>query len=340
MKILEGKKEHMKIITFLVLFLLAGVLSLHANIAPVVSDVTAQQRDDGSMKVDIYYDVYDADGDAMTIFMQVSEDDGVTWDVSCNLVSGDEGTGIYSGNNKHIEWNVGSEHPNMQGDDFRFKITAIDGGTSTCIDIDGNVYQTIVIGDQEWMAENLKVTHYRNGDSIPNVTSNSTWAGLSTGAYCYYDNDPSNADTYGALYNWYAVDDSRELAPVGWHVPTDTEIMELEMHLGMSSSQANSTDWRGTNEGSKLAGGSDLWIVGALRNDPEFGSSGFDFIPGGKRYSSNGGFGNMGSFGRFWSSTEGGSYGAWNRLLLYDTAAVHRSSSYEQDGFSVRCVRD
>ncbi|MCF7815049.1 MAG: fibrobacter succinogenes major paralogous domain-containing protein, partial [Candidatus Cloacimonetes bacterium] len=158
---------------------------------------------------------------------------------------------------------------------------SLDSGNATVTDIDGNVYQTLVLGDQEWMAENLKVTHYRNGDPIPNVTTNSTWAGLSTNAYCYYDNDPANGDTYGALYNWYAVDDARGLAPEGWHVPTDAEIMELEMYLGMSQQQANSTGYRGTNEGSKLAGGYDLWQNGALRNDPEFGSSGFSFLPGG-----------------------------------------------------------
>jgi len=331
----------MKIITFLVLFLVIGAVSLHANSAPIVSDVTAQQRDDGSMIVDIYYDVYDADGDAMTILMQVSDDDGVNWNLSCNLASGDIGNDKYSGFGKHIIWNVGSEHPNMQGDDFRFKIIAIDGGTGTCIDIDGNVYQTIVIGDQEWMAENLKVTHYRNGDPIPNVTSNSTWVGLSSGAYCYYNNSSANGDTYGVLYNWYAVDDSRGLAPVGWHVPSDTEIMELEMHLGMSSSQANSWGWRGTNEGSKLAGGYDLWNSGALRNDPEFGSSGFDFLPGGYRYYySSGSFYDMGNYGTFWSSSEFNSFGVWYRYLDFDTTEVNRYNYSKRYGFSVRCVRD
>jgi len=329
-----------KKLTFFVLFLIAGAVSLHANTAPVVSDVTAQQRDDGSMIVDIYYNVYDADGDEMTIFMQVSDDDGTTWDLSCNLASDDIGSGIYSGNNKHITWNVGSEHPNMQGDNFRFKIIAMDSGTGTVTDIDGNVYQTIIIGDHEWMAENLKVTHYRNGDPIPNVTNNNAWAGLLSGAYCYYNNDPANGATYGALYNWYAVYDSRELAPAGWHVPSDTEIMELEMHLGMSSSQANTTGWRGTNEGSKLAGGYDLWDNGNLRNNPDFGSSGFDFLPGGARSYFDGDFYGMDSLGYFWSSTESISTDAWYRLLYYDSPAVLRGDYRKENGFSVRCVRD
>ncbi len=105
--------------------------------APEITNVTATQRDDGSRKVDINYNVYDADGDAMTIVMNVSDDDGATWNLSCNLVTGDIGPGIYSGNGKHIVWDVLAEHPNMSGDDFRFKIVADDGQTPVP---DGFVY--------------------------------------------------------------------------------------------------------------------------------------------------------------------------------------------------------
>lgn len=87
--------------------------------------------------------------------------------------------------------------------------------TGTMVDQDGNTYKTVKIGDQWWMAENLKVTHYRNGDPIPNVTSNSEWSEMSSGAYCVYDNEESNADHYGYLYNWYTVNDSRNIAPEG-----------------------------------------------------------------------------------------------------------------------------
>jgi uncharacterized protein (TIGR02145 family) len=121
-------------------------------------------------------------------------------------------------------------------------------------DIDGNVYQTVTIGAQVWMAENLKVTHYRNGDPIPNVTDTAAWEGLSTGAYCEYDNDINNVATYGRLYNWYAVDDSRGLAPEGWHVPSDDEWKQLEMYLGMSQSEADDYGWRGTDEGGEVKG--------------------------------------------------------------------------------------
>jgi uncharacterized protein (TIGR02145 family) len=104
-------------------------------------------------------------------------------------------------------------------------------------DYDGNVYQIVLIGGQCWMMENLKVTHYRNGDPIPHVPNIGEWYGLSSGAYCDYNNDPGNVETYGRLYNWYAVDDSRNIAPEGWHVPTDDEWKQLEMYLGMSQAE-------------------------------------------------------------------------------------------------------
>ncbi len=218
-------------------------------------------------------------------------------------------------------------------------IVIVNENSGTVTDIDGNVYQTLVIGDQEWMVENLKVTHYRNGDPIPHVTDSSQWVNLTTGAYCVYDNDPSNDDTYGNLYNWYAVDDARGLAPAGWHVPTDDEIKELEMYLGMTQAQAESTGYRGTNEGSKLAGGYDLWYNDDLRNDPEFDTSGFCFLPGGYRYG-GGYFGGMGGYGYFWSYTVYYSTSAWGRYLCYDLATVTRGANGKRYGFSVRCVRD
>jgi uncharacterized protein (TIGR02145 family) len=206
----------------------------------------------------------------------------------------------------------------------------------TVTDIDGNVYQTVQIGNQIWMAENLKVTHYRNGDPIPNVTD--SWAGLTTGAYSYYFNDSNNSEIYGMLYNWYAVDDSRKLAPEGWHVATDEEIMELEMYLGMDESVANSVGWRGTNEGSKLAGGYDLWNNGNLIDDSEFGNSGFNLLPGGYRGSDW--YYYLGYHGTFWSSIEVTSSSAWSRRVRYERKDVQRFDYGKSFGFSVRCVKD
>lgn len=209
--------------------------------------------------------------------------------------------------------------------------------TGTVTDIDGNVYQTVQIGNQIWMAENLKVTRYRNGDYIPNVTGNTEWTNLSTGAYCSYDNDNNNIDTYGLLYNWYAVDDSRNLVPEGWHVPTDEEWKQLEMYLGMSQTETNDTGWRGTDEGGKLKEvGTTHW---QSPNTGATNESGFAAVPGGYRYSS-GPFVSIGNFAYFWSATEYYSGSAWYRLLYYGSSDVVRYDYYEQAGFSVRCVRD
>lgn len=149
--------------------------------------------------------------------------------------------------------------------------------TGTVTDIDGNVYQTIKIGNQWWMAENLKVTHYRNGNAIPNVTSYFSWRDLSSGAYCAYNNDNGNADAYGMIYNWYwyAVDDSRNIAPIGWHVPTDEEWKELEMYLGLSQTEADDTGYRGTDEGDKLKA-----TTGWYNNGNGTNESGFTALPG------------------------------------------------------------
>ncbi len=210
----------------------------------------------------------------------------------------------------------------------------------TVTDIDGNVYQTVQIGDQLWMAENLKVTHYRNGDAIPTGYSASEWTILSTSAYAVYNDDESNADTYGYLYNWYAVDDSRNIAPEGWHVPTDEEWMELEMALGMSESEANSSgSYRGTDQGSQLAGRADLWMDGDLENNAEFGTSGFTVLPGGYRHI-DGNYNFMGDDGCFWPSTETSSTTARYRIVSYVYSGVGRYNYYKQLGFSVRCVRD
>lgn len=207
----------------------------------------------------------------------------------------------------------------------------------TVTDIDGNVYQTIQIGDQCWMAENLKVTHYRNGDPIPNVTDDTEWAGLSTGAYCAYDNNESNANTYGYLYNWYTVNDSRNIAPEGWHVPTDEEWKELEIYLGMSQSEADGIQWRGTDEGSKLK---EIGIV--HWNSPNTGAtneSGFCALPGGC-CNDSGYFYGMGESACFWSSEESSSRYAWRRSLDYDNSRVHRIYGSKPHGFSLRCVKD
>ncbi|MDA3866344.1 MAG: fibrobacter succinogenes major paralogous domain-containing protein [Salinivirgaceae bacterium] len=209
----------------------------------------------------------------------------------------------------------------------------------TVTDIDGNVYSTVQIGNQEWMAENLKTTTYNNGTSIDLVTNSSTWSNLYTGAYCWYDNDQAQyAETYGALYNWYAVE-TGNLCPDGWHVPTDEEWKTLEMELGMSQADADDTGYRGTNEGSKLAGNAALWADGDLINDSEFGSSGFTALPGGYR-ANPGSFHSIGGSGAWRGATESSTNNAWYRFLGYDNGNVSRYGYGKGYGFSVRCLRD
>jgi len=213
--------------------------------------------------------------------------------------------------------------------------------TNTMTDIDGNVYETVQIGSQTWMAENLKVTHYRDGTEITNETDDAAWAGLTAEAYCIYNNNASNeVETYGALYNWYAAVDAHNIAPEGWHVPTDAEWKELEMSLGMSQSEADADGYRGTNEGSKLAGNTDLWNSGALENDSEFGTSGFTALPGGYRHNGDGNYVSMGNDAYFWSATEVDSSLVWYRKLHCQDPGVRRNGYDKADGYVIRLVKD
>ena len=211
-------------------------------------------------------------------------------------------------------------------------------GVST-ISYDGVTYNTVQIGDQCWLKENLRTTKYNDGTSITKITNNSTWASTTSGAYCCYGNDTSNCVTYGALYNWYAVNTGK-LCPSGWHVPSDDEWKTLEMSLGMTQAEADATGWRGTDQGSKLAGNASLWTDGALDQNVNFGTSGFSALPGGYRSFSDGSFNDLGNRGNWWSSTEYAGSNAWHRSLYYNNANVYRNSHNKRDGYSVRCLRD
>jgi uncharacterized protein (TIGR02145 family) len=183
------------------------------------------------------------------------------------------------------------------------------------------------------MKENLKVTHYNDGSEIPTGYSNSEWENLSTGAYAVYDNNTDNADIYGNLYNWYAVEDERGVCPEGWHVPTDGEYTELSDYLGGTSVAGGKL--KECTEGSCPE--SEYW------NSPNTGAtneSGFTGLPGGYRYYGNGDYGGMGYVGYFWSSTELNNSTAWNRILSYNTSEIYRNYNYKRSGFSVRCLRD
>jgi uncharacterized protein (TIGR02145 family) len=181
--------------------------------------------------------------------------------------------------------------------------------------------QTVTIGTQVWTSKNLNVSTYRNGDVIPQVQDKNAWAKLTTGAWCYYDNDASNGTKYGKLYNWYAVNDPRGLAPNGYHIPTDAEWTKLSDYLGKEA-------------GTKMKSTS-----GWVENGNGSNSSGFSGLPGGDR-DGNGTFGLIGEFGSWWNSTEYNTNNAWYRGLNYANGTVDRGSSSKEDGFSVRCLRD
>lgn len=211
---------------------------------------------------------------------------------------------------------------------FWASLTGFTLGTVT--DIDGNTYQTVKIGDQEWMTQNLRTTKYNDGSIIPNITNNTDWANLSTGAYSWYNNDNVYEQPYGKLYNWFAVDDSRGLCPTGWHVPTDAEWTILTDYLGGSSiaggylKEAGTTHWSVPNTGAT-------------------NKSGFTGLPGGERWTS-GVFQAFGFYGAWWSSTETGpnSGDAWTRFLNYDDTAIDASDGEDNKtaGCSVRCIQN
>jgi len=196
----------------------------------------------------------------------------------------------------------------------------------TVKDIDGNVYHTVTIGSQVWMVENLKVTRYRNGDPIPDVTGRVQWSNIKAGAYCNYNNNDSNAAIYGHLYNWYAVNDTRGIAPQGWHVPDDKELKTLIRYLG----------------GDSIAGGKLKKSVTAHEEGPNAlttGHSGFAAIPGGYRNGYDGLFHLLGQNFFCWSTTEIDT-SVWIRMISFDGVGVYRNYTDKANGFSVRCIKD
>jgi uncharacterized protein (TIGR02145 family) len=200
-------------------------------------------------------------------------------------------------------------------------------------DQEGNVYKTIVIGTQEWMAENLNTSIYRNGEAIPTLLSNTEWENTMNtqqGAWAYYNNDPSYACPYGKLYNWYACFDARQICPVGWHVPTDAEWSVLTSYLGGEYGTGDKMKTTGTIEAA-----TGLW---QSPNTGATNSSGFSGAPASGRY--NGGYYNGIGFSCFWwSSSENDTGAAWGRSLL-DDDRVYRYNVVKRHGFSVRCIKE
>jgi uncharacterized protein (TIGR02145 family) len=215
-------------------------------------------------------------------------------------------------------------------------------------DVDGNIYNTVSIGEQLWMAENLNVTHYSNGESIINGTSNENWvnyANNAIGVYCNLFNDDSYSEVYGKLYNGYATTDERGLCPLDWHVPSDDDWKDLESFLGMDEVSLDFTGGdRGTNEGDKLKeSGTEHWTYGQGTNEV-----GFTALPSTYRDAFQGEFNGEppvgGNYTSFWTTsvqyTSGNETYSYNRSLAGTSSTINRSTSNKGEGESVRCLRE
>jgi uncharacterized protein (TIGR02145 family) len=195
----------------------------------------------------------------------------------------------------------------------------------TCTDVEGNSYKVVRIGNQIWMAENLRTTKYQDGYNIPNVTDNNDWSNLITGAFCWHSNNVTYKNTYGALYNWYAVN-SGKLCPNGWHVPGDSEWTILTSFLG----------------GVNIAGGKMKSVTGW--HSPNTGAtneSGFSALPGGARADDGAFDGSIGSsIGNWWSATGVSYSSAWKWSITYDSHEIYRNDRNKKAGWSIRCVKN
>jgi uncharacterized protein (TIGR02145 family) len=197
-------------------------------------------------------------------------------------------------------------------------------------DSEGNSYKTVTIGTQQWMAENLKVSKYSDGTAVPNITDNTQWSKLTTGAWSYYNNDAANNSKYGKLYNWYALsktsNGNKNVCPTGWHVPTDAEWTVLTDYLG----------------GAIEAGGKMKEVGTSNWDSPNANATNtslFSALPGGIRVS-NGDYDNVGYSVNWWSSTEVGTGDAWVRGLSATNGSAGRNNDGKRGGLSVRCLRD
>jgi uncharacterized protein (TIGR02145 family) len=343
-------------VVFLIPFILLAACKKKENSAPACEIVSPA---DGERVIQ---------GDQVTIVVEADDEDGAITEV--RLLIDSELTKQTDQSSMTYEWNTSATEVGMH---VVSAIASDDGGKAavanhdvlvdteggfnpdltygTVTDFDGNSYGTIAIGDQVWMAENLKVTHYSDGSDIPEVTGESEWEALEANgkAWSWYENLAEYGDTSGALYTWAAVMNGAEssnavpsgvqgVCPAGWHIPSDAEWKRLETFLGMSQESADNYDWRGTDEGLQLMEtGFTHWD---LAGSGGTNSSGFTAIPGGFR-GTKGVFYSFGQYATFWTATGlSGTDKAWYRSLFYDNHKIYRQYNFMKQGFSVRCVMD
>ena len=202
-------------------------------------------------------------------------------------------------------------------------------------DVEGNMYKTVIIGTEVWMAENLKVTEFNDGSEITHVSEAVDWIVLNGAAYCWFNNDSAyNAPLYGALYNWYAAS-ATNICPTGWHVATDADFSALEVALGLPQADVDIWGWRGTDHGSKMKS-----TIGWNAGENGTNTSGFTALPGGYRFYTDGTFQGQNTYEYFWTATEHDADRGWYRRLDGSNAAVYKASTDKRAGKAIRCIKD
>jgi uncharacterized protein (TIGR02145 family) len=332
------------LLSILIFLMVAGGFAQSGEITVT----SMQQRTDGSGLVDVYFNL-SAPAGAYYVNVRVSFDAGANYfPVSRSTISGNVGP-ISPGNNKQLVWDPLQEHPGRYSPQTKLKLIAYTvesmnpcPGTPTVTDYDGNVYNTIKIGDQCWMRENLNTTRTANGTQITRSC---------------YNNDPGNCELYGGLYNWAIVMNGaassganpsgvQGICPTGWHVPSDAEWTQLTNYLINTY-----VDITADNVGNKLKScrqvssplGGDCNTTEHPRwnsHSTHYGTNDFGFssLPGGLYYS--GSFYYLGTNGNWWSATESSSTNAWYRNMGHHHGSVSRFNHSKTHGFSVRCIRD
>jgi uncharacterized protein (TIGR02145 family) len=271
---------------------------------------------------------------AQGICWSINENPTIADNIAIVSTDVDSFTSVLTGLVGNTKYYVRAYATNIYGTGYGNEVFfATKGNIGSLSDIDGNTYSTIVIGSQIWMSENLKTTKYNDDSAISLVTDNATWTVITTPGYCWYNNDEgANKDTYGALYNWYAVNTGK-LCPTGWHVPDESDWNVLTDYLGGYGIAGLST------AGGKLKeAGSTHWL-----NQPNYfatNETGFTALPGGYRLYQTGGYDQIGIFGHWWSSTEKGPNDAWYHDMVYYLDLIPVYSDSKKWGYSVRCLKD
>jgi len=273
---------------------------------------------------------------------------GVCWSTSHNptIKSGytDEGMGantftsrirgLKAGTTYYVRAWAENRHGIGYGNEISFRTAP-----SHIMDIDGNTYSVKTYGDQVWATENLRVTRLNDGTPVSKVNTNTQWFYSTDPAYCYYNKDEGfHKSTYGALYNWAAVQTGR-LCPAGWRVPSDVDWIALEVFLGMKGEELYLSDWRGEYEniGGKMKSDSPaLWLSPNAGAD---NSSGFNALPSGFR-DHLGSFMHTGAYARWWSTTQTDSVLAISRRLSHLRPTIYRGQSLKRNGYAVRCIKE